>query len=193
MAKADSTPLTRERVTSAAIWVADRDGLDAVSMRRVGAELGVEAMSLYNHVRDKRDLLEGVLDSVLSGCADVPESGDPREDARRLARSVRSALLDHPNLAPLLATRPRETMGVPAVQAIGAKSFELAEALSVPNREIPYLVGATMSFVVGHVLLESGQFPTGEPVPSDGTYDADRSFDLGVQALLAGLVSTERT
>ena len=63
-------PLSRERILSAALSVADRDGLPALSMRRLGAALGVEAMSLYGHVRDKGDLLDGLVDHVVGMWAD---------------------------------------------------------------------------------------------------------------------------
>ena len=58
-------PLTRERVLHAAVELADREGVGAVSMRRLGQELGVEAMSLYTHVRNKEDLLDGMADAVV--------------------------------------------------------------------------------------------------------------------------------
>ncbi len=68
------SPLTRERVLLAAVALADRDGLDALSMRKLGQELGVEAMALYRHVRDKDDLLNGVLEIVV-GQIERPKSG----------------------------------------------------------------------------------------------------------------------
>ena len=58
--------LSRARVLEAAVALADDQGLEALSMRRLGAELGVEAMSLYNHVADKDDLLDGLVDLVVS-------------------------------------------------------------------------------------------------------------------------------
>jgi AcrR family transcriptional regulator len=58
-------PLTRERVLAAAVELADREGLDGLSMRKLGQELGVEAMALYRHVRDKDDLLDGVLEMIV--------------------------------------------------------------------------------------------------------------------------------
>ena len=67
-------PLTRERVLQVAITIADRAGVEGLSMRKVGQELGVEAMSLYNHVANKDDLLDGMLD-VLVGEIELPESG----------------------------------------------------------------------------------------------------------------------
>src|SRR2546428_12496310 len=87
------TPLSRERVLRAAIKLADRDGIDSLSMRRLGQEVGVEAMSLYNHVRNKEDILNGMVD-VVFGAIDLP-SGDVDWAAamRQLAISVRKALL----------------------------------------------------------------------------------------------------
>jgi AcrR family transcriptional regulator len=94
-------PLTRERVLRAAVDLADRDGLAALTMRRLGQELGVEAMSLYNHVRNKDDLLDGITDQVL-GDIDVPEAGtDWRTAMRHRALSAHEVLLAHP-WAPML-------------------------------------------------------------------------------------------
>ena len=59
-------PLTRDRVVRAGVALADDNGIEAVSMRRLAKDLGVEAMSLYNHVANKDDLLEGILDLVLA-------------------------------------------------------------------------------------------------------------------------------
>ncbi len=67
--------LTRDRIIDAALVIMDDEGLDAVSMRRVGRELGVEAMSLYHHVRDKDDLLLGVRERVLSTFTDPGTRG----------------------------------------------------------------------------------------------------------------------
>ena len=58
--------LTRQRVVAAAVELADRDGIESISMRRLAQELGVEAMSLYTHVRNKDDLLDGMVDAVVS-------------------------------------------------------------------------------------------------------------------------------
>ncbi len=59
-------PLTKERVLRAAVDLLDRDGIDALSMRKLGQELGVEAMALYRHVRNKDDILDGAIDVVLA-------------------------------------------------------------------------------------------------------------------------------
>ena len=77
-------PLTRERVLRAAIALADQSGIESLTMRRLGQELGVEAMSLYNHVANKDDILDGIVDLVLSDI-DVPADGDRLEDAHASA------------------------------------------------------------------------------------------------------------
>src|SRR5262245_63179801 len=59
-------PLTRERIVDAALGLMDAEGLEAVTMRRIGRELGVEAMSLYNHVEDKDDILNQVTERVMT-------------------------------------------------------------------------------------------------------------------------------
>ena len=84
------TPLSRERVTTAALLLIDADGLDALSMRKLGAALGVEAMSLYNHVANKDDLLDGMVDLVVSEIDLPSDATDWKEAMRRRAISARS-------------------------------------------------------------------------------------------------------
>ena len=89
-------PLSRERVLRAAIDLADRSGLGALTMRRLGQELGVEAMSLYNHVANKDDILDGIVDLVL-GDIEVPPTGTHWKAAmRQRAISAHEVLLAHP-------------------------------------------------------------------------------------------------
>src|SRR5207247_2011645 len=91
-AKPRREPLSRERVIGTALRVMDEDGLDAVTMRRIGRELGVEAMSLYNHVRDKEDILDSISEAVLSEFQ-VPSADDWTEGLRAAAREYRRLLL----------------------------------------------------------------------------------------------------
>src|ERR1700694_2138959 len=98
-------PLTRERVLRAAIRVADRHGIESLSMRKLGHELGVEAMSLYNHVRNKVDMLDGMVDVVFSQI-ELPADGvDWRTAMRKRAISARQALLRHPWAIGLMESR----------------------------------------------------------------------------------------
>ena len=89
-------PLSRERVLRAAVALADEGGIGSLTMRRLGQELGVEAMSLYKHVKNKDDLLDGITDLVL-GDIDVPPSGTSWKEAmRHRAISAHEILLAHP-------------------------------------------------------------------------------------------------
>lgn len=97
--------LTRGRILLAAISLADRDGIESLSMRKLGHELGVEAMSLYNHVRNKVDMLDGMVDVVFSEI-DLPVNGvDWRIAMRTRAISARQALLRHPWAIGLMESR----------------------------------------------------------------------------------------
>jgi len=101
------TPLTRARVLEAAVALADEKGLEALSMRRLGAELGVEAMSLYNHVTDKDDLLDGIVEVVVSGFESPRplDREDWRATLRRCAIKAHEILLRHPWSAALAESR----------------------------------------------------------------------------------------
>lgn len=97
--------LTRERILRAAISLSDRDGIESLSMRKLGLKLGVEAMSLYNHVGNKVDMLDGMVDVVFSEI-DLPASGgDWRIAMRQRAVSARQALLRHPWAIGLMESR----------------------------------------------------------------------------------------
>ncbi|WP_309237259.1 TetR/AcrR family transcriptional regulator [Actinomadura sp. BRA 177] len=101
---------SRAQITGAAIRIADADGLDAASMRRIAADLGTGAMSLYRYVPSRDDLIELMIDHVLLE-ADVPErpTGDWRADLTLIAENTRRMWLRHPWLAGL--QRPRATFG----------------------------------------------------------------------------------
>lgn len=98
--------LSRDRVLAGAIELADRAGLDAISMRRVGDALGFEAMSLYRHVRGKDDLLDGMVDTVVAEFPTRDEALDWRESLRALVRGAHDVLLAHPWVAALATSRP---------------------------------------------------------------------------------------
>jgi len=98
-------PLTRERVLRTAIELADRDGIESLSMRKLGRVLGVEAMSLYNHVASKDDLLDGLAD-IIVGEIEVPSNGGEwKADMRRRAISAREVLARHPWAGGLMESR----------------------------------------------------------------------------------------
>ncbi len=140
--------LSRDAIVAAGVAAADRDGLDRLSMRRLAAELGVDPMSLYNHVRDKSALLEGMADAVVAEMRAsapspaVPPSdpvsatdphGDWRDEMRALIRSARDTALRHRWLPRVLEDRadatPAMIAHIDAVLGIlrrGGASLDLA-------------------------------------------------------------------
>ncbi|MGC5627057.1 TetR/AcrR family transcriptional regulator [Georgenia sp. Z1344] len=94
------TALTRERVLARAVERADAEGVDALSMRTLAAELGVTPMALYKHVANKDDLLDAMIDDVVATFAAAPHPGPADDDWRARVRArvlaARAALLDHP-------------------------------------------------------------------------------------------------
>ena len=99
------TPLSRERVLQAAVDLADREGIDALSMRRLGAELGVEAMSLYNHVAGKDDLLDGMADRVVGEIDPATGDGGWKQALRTRILSARRTMLRHPWASAVITSR----------------------------------------------------------------------------------------
>ena len=151
--------LTRQRILQSALGLIDRDGLEALSMRKLGAELGVEAMSLYNHFPNKEALLDGVTETMLREI-DMPSVETGWETAlRRACRSFRHVLLAHPNAMPLIAARPEVTpeafhpielsLGILKQAGFGPQDMVMAHWL---------LVG----YVLGHVGFQVAS-PLGDP------------------------------
>ena len=97
--------LTRQRVLEAAVDLADREGIEAVSMRRLGEKLGVEAMSLYTHVRSKDDLLDGMVEVVMGRIPVHRKRGGWKTSLRRAVLSARAVLLRHPWAPAVIETR----------------------------------------------------------------------------------------
>ncbi len=107
-------PLSRDRVLAAAVSLADKSGIDSVTMRNVAHELGVEAMSLYYHVANKEVMLDGMVDAVVAeiedSCGGFAVSADPsswKELLRKRILTARSVMLRHPWAPGVLETRTR--------------------------------------------------------------------------------------
>jgi AcrR family transcriptional regulator len=99
------SPLSREQVLRAAVDLADKGGLESLSMRELGRRLGVEAMSLYNHVADKDDLLDGMVDLVVKEIELPGVEADWRQFMRLRAGSALKAFRHHPWAPALIDTR----------------------------------------------------------------------------------------
>ncbi|MEA2141379.1 MAG: hypothetical protein QOC91_1478 [Solirubrobacteraceae bacterium] len=100
-------PLNRERVLRAAIALADEAGVESLTMRKLAKELGVEAMSLYNHVANKDDLLDGIVEIVFSEIELPPTGVDWKTAMRQRAISTRQALSRHRWAIGLMESRMR--------------------------------------------------------------------------------------
>jgi AcrR family transcriptional regulator len=98
-------PVTRDRALAAAMALADRGGIESLSMRKLAAELGIEAMSLYHHVKSKEDILDGMVDLVFSEM-ELPSPGEQwRTGMRNRAASTRAVLARHPWAIGILDSR----------------------------------------------------------------------------------------
>ena len=191
-------PLNRQRVVAAALGLIDAEGLGALSMRRVGQALGVEAMALYGYVPSREKLLDGVVDSVVDELWDDPRvqarPGDGWQDyLRRLAFGVRRLALAHPRAFPLVATRPPEAPWVrPPLRSLRwVEAFLSAlRAQGFDDAAVLYAYRAFTGFLLGHLLLEAGarsaEDPAvdalpDEPLPPDApNADTARPEDPGV-------------
>jgi len=197
-------PLTRERIIVAAVAFVDTEGLEALSMRKLGAALGVEAMSLYNHVDNKDDVLDGILDHVLREVP-LPDPSLPwAEQLRVLARGFRAAGLAHPGVLPMFGARRIRT--VEAFAPLERAYDILREAGLDPDAALDAFL-AMSSFVLGRVLLDMGSLRV---EPAEGTIDlaaiptdvhprlvelqravvsshSSREFERGLDLLIAGI------
>ena len=205
------TPLSRDRVLRAAVSLAETSGLEALTMRRLGQELGVEAMSLYRYVSNKEDLLDGMVD-VVFGEIELPPDGDGwRPAMRRRAISVRAALTRHPWATPLMQSRSRpgpatlrhhdavigtlRSAGFPI--ALVAHAFSALDSyiygFALQQRALPFETGEDTAALAQSIMASfpAGDYPhlvelTVQHVLQPG-YDYGDEFEFGLDLLLEGL------
>lgn len=103
------TPLSRDRVLTAALALVDREGLSMLSLRRLAADLDVEAMAIYRYASSKAELLEGLVEKMLAPLAEIDLDGEWRPQLHAFASEFRRLALAHPHVLPLVATRPLAT------------------------------------------------------------------------------------
>src|SRR5688572_17299822 len=181
-----SPGLSRERVCREALALVDEEGLAALSMRRLGARLGVEAMSLYRHVRDKADLLDAIHAAVLGDLGAIrtagPVTGDWRALLAHMSTALRQVLLRHPNVLPLFGTRPVRAAEATATIARVRQSLLDAGFTELLAAQVLKVVGV---YTIGYVLTDAHH-------PRDASVPKVEAFELGLSALLDGL-SAHRT
>lgn len=146
-------PLSRDRLLAAAVSIADTEGVAAVTMRRVSAAVGVEAMSLYHHLPGKEALLDGLVDTVVTEAVEAIRAVEEHETAtdwqatvRRRFLTARTVMLKHPWAPVLIGTRT----------SIPPSAFGIYEGL------LATMVEAGFSYHLGHRALHSfGSMPLG--------------------------------
>ena len=148
-------PLTKERILDAALRVMDAEGLDAVTMRRIGRELGVEAMSLYNHVEDKDDILSGVTERVMTEFEYPEWTDDWIHDGHAMSNEWRRLLNRHPSVCQLLAERHKPLEGLAAFGAMDA-ALGLLRRAGLSDRDAAQAFNALGSYILGYVMMEQG-------------------------------------
>jgi AcrR family transcriptional regulator len=175
--------LSRERVLASALGLVDREGLSALSMRRLGAELGVEAMALYRYAAGKDALLDGLVEAVHlkleERLAAETESPAWRTELERIARATYDVCLAHPQVVPLLSTR---MLAVPLAQRPLAVLRHHERVLALLRRagmdaaRSAVVFRAFTAWVLGYVSVELQAMV-------DNLEESDPAFRLGLHRM----------
>jgi AcrR family transcriptional regulator len=199
--------LSREGILREALALVDEEGVDAVSMRKLARRLGVDPMSLYNHVDGKDALLDGIAEVLLASIPTAPASEDLRESMYTLAREFRLAMLEHPRAAPLVLTRrltsltalapveavlgPLMAAGFPPDRAVHALRAVLAFLIGTLMREVdsaPSFSGSGLDDRCRLINLESSGLPAVvAAAPHLAVCDHEREFEFGLWILIDSL------
>jgi AcrR family transcriptional regulator len=173
-------PLTRRRILRAALRLIDRDGLDALSMRRLGAALGVEAMALYRHFGSKEQLLEGVAGLLLEEL-ELPDAARASWQGtwKALAHSYRRLAQSHPGAFRLLALSP---LGIAARFERARAPVAILRDAGFDERQAERAFRTLLSYADGYLLREQAERDA-DLSPDE----AEAAFDFGIRAILAGL------
>jgi len=190
----DRPTLSRDRIITTAIDFVDEHGLTALTMRRLGRELGVEAMSLYRYVNGREDLLEGVVDHMVSqlhlepGDDRLGDTGGWQAYLQWLAHGVRALARTHPNVFPLIATRhPAAPWIRPPLRSLRLVEEFLAMLVGrgFSDTRAAAAYRAFSSFLLGHLLLEASLLgaqtsPAEEPLDEGNSEspNSDQQLDL---------------
>jgi len=192
----------RTRALEEALWIADSEGLDALSIRRLADVLGVKGASLYHHFKDKDEILDGVAFLALAELRPpADEALDWIDWLLQVARSYRDALLAHPNLLPLVLGRHNRRAGS-AVYDYAAMKLTAA---GIPPAYQLTVINALESYATGSVLygLNAPAAAWEASLPADGcehlrralqsdALDEPARFEMGCRALLEGLAAQVR-
>ena len=200
--------LTRESAVAAALDIVTRDGVEALSMRRLGRELGVDPMAVYHYIPSKQALFDELVAAVWSEL-ELPGEGAWDQQLRELGRAVRSLLTRYANALPIIATR--SGMGSGSLAALD-RGVAILTAAGMEAREALEVLSVASSWLIGHALAEVGRPPGGvADVPEEvvleafsgpraaeeyphlaaaaqqGLLDWDEVFERGLDTLIEGV------
>lgn len=205
--------LSRERILEAALRLVDEEGMRALSMRRLGAELGVNPMSIYHHLPDKDGVISGLVGRVFSGMRVRYLDGSSwQEQVRAWAAAYRDLVRAHPNLVleivsdAAAVTEAAVLVNEPLYEALEESGLPLAGVVGAADTVVDFIHGFAIAEGVqplGHSFdrrellarLEEGSaagLPAtsrvfGALTPEEARYDFDRGFDSGLGILLKGV------
>jgi AcrR family transcriptional regulator len=201
-----STPgLSRNRVLGEALSLVDEEGVEEVSMRRLARRLGVDPMSLYNHVDNKDAILDGITELILASTEFPAPTSDLRADLVELARAFRRTMLRHPRAAQLVLTRQLSSSQALAPVEIVLTTLRRAglspqDAVHAMRTFLAFLIGTLMREVsagpAGDAeairsrqaqLAESGLPMVVEAAPYLAARDHEAEFEFGLRVLLEAL------
>ncbi|SDP28492.1 DNA-binding transcriptional regulator, AcrR family [Nakamurella panacisegetis] len=205
MAKSDTGgagPLDRARITTAAIALIDAESAHALSMRKLGASLSVEAMAIYHYFTGRDEVLDSVVETVINELHDDPDlqvhAAHWEEYLYRTAHAVRRIALAHPQVFPLIATRPPAAPWIqPPLRSLRwIQTFlQALQACGFADENAVAVYQAFSSFLLGHLLLEVsalgadvGPVEEAQPTPPDAS-DLD---DYPLLKRLEPLLSRDR-
>jgi AcrR family transcriptional regulator len=192
-------PLGRDQILREAVHLIDTEGRDRLTMRRLGSELGVEAMALYRYIPGREQLLDGVVEFVMNELyqqtmvEDVP--GSWQEYLQRMAHGVRNICVAHPRVFPLVATRP------PAAPWLRPplRSLRWVEAFLRSLQDFGFTDDKSVriyrtfsTFLLGHLLLESATVDISADVELDDDVEFFETNDLSRYPRLMALESKLR-
>lgn len=203
-------PLNREAILDGAMALIERDGPEALSMRKLGGSLGVEGMAIYHHFSGREDLLAGLADRLLRPLEELDLGSNWRAACRTFATGLRQIAVARPATFKLVAMQPLPGHSLGPVERlleilVGA-GFDPGSALAVYRATVSYARGYALGESTGFTVdaagpgglerllaLRADEFPilagrTAELIE----LDADQAFELGLRALLAGLDGPSR-
>lgn len=197
-------PLNREKIAAAALDFIDRLGLEELSTRRLGKELGVEGMALYKHFASKEALLDSVTELLLRGLeVPGPQPGGWKDRARLMARQYRLLAKQHPKAYPLLVTRRFNTPHMLTLldtvfSSLLSEGLTLAQAVELYRIVAAFSNGAVLDELVGYTLKDRApEFPANLPSLLSATAllgesSFDPLFEAGLESILAGFEQRHR-